>query len=426
MKVWTPLGRCLLALPLLLIVLTLLLPLQAYSGGEVNLREYISKEEVWVGETVTFGEGELPLTDVTVRWNFGDGSPEVTGWPVTHVYEKAGEYQVTAVITYRATGTVVPAIPTRIRVKATGNTAPQARATVTPQKTLAGLPITFDATASSDPDGLISRYQWNFGDGNMSTEAKTTHAYSRAGVYHIILTVTDNGQMDATTIVSVTVTALPKNITGGLDRAVPPSAGDPPALPPLVLVDMGVYDVERFPYSEYHMTLTPPFRGMAAGNRDWLVLDPTEYERITGTTVVLVERISVRNTSLLPRAHTSWGLATLVVNGLLVEMPVAVTVRGPARDISAEVWAIFHELDTYLLDQGERSALVWSPHYPNGADFALGLITEYVIENGYGGKISQRDFVIKIAELLMDRDQNGDQVVGFTDADRNLGIKISQ
>jgi len=174
------------------------------------------------------------------------------------------------------------------------------------------------------------------------------------------------------------------------------------------------------------MTLTPPFRGMAAGNRDWLVLDPATYERITGTAVVLIERISVRNTSLLPRAHTSWGMATLIINGRLVEMPVAVTVRGPARDISADVWAIFHELDTYMLDQGERSALVWSPRYPNGADFALGLITEYVIENGYGGQIPRRDFVIKTAEMLTDRDQNGDGVIGFTDADRSLGVKTGQ
>lgn len=423
MKLRTPIGRCLLALLPLLLVLPLFPPQAAYCGGEVNLREYVSKEEAWVGETVTFGEGDLPLTDVTVRWNFGDGSPEVTGWPVTHVYQKAGDYQVTAVITYQATGAAVPAIPTRIRVKATGNTPPVAQATVSPRKTLAGLPITFDASASTDPDGQIHRYLWNFGDGNVATQAQTTHAYSQAGLYHVILTVTDNGEMDATAIVTVSVTALPKDITGG-DRAYPLAAGETPPLAPMVLVEMGIYDVERFPYREYVLPLQPPYRGMAASNRDWLVLDPTIFERLTGDTVGIVQRISVRNTSLLPRAHTSWGVATLVVNGQPVEISVAVTVRGPARDLSTDVWALYHQLCTTMDDQGERNALVWSPRYPNGIDFALGLITEYVIEGGYGGQIGQRDFVTRVAELLAGRDMNGDKVIGFTDQDRSLGIKV--
>jgi hypothetical protein len=51
--------------------------------------------------------------------------------------------------------------------------------------------VTFDASDSSDFDGTISRYDWDFGDGNTGTGALVTHSYS-TGRYTITLTVTDN------------------------------------------------------------------------------------------------------------------------------------------------------------------------------------------------------------------------------------------
>lgn len=54
--------------------------------------------------------------------------------------------------------------------------------------------VTFDATLSSDPDGHIIRYEWDFGDGNYATETipTTTHAYTAAETYAVVLTVIDN------------------------------------------------------------------------------------------------------------------------------------------------------------------------------------------------------------------------------------------
>jgi PKD repeat protein len=407
----------------ILIALTLL-PLNVFSGGEVDLKQYVSKDVVFVGETVTFGIGNIPIPGITVKWDFGDGSPEVSGWPVTHTYDLPGEFQVTASVTYTS-GEEVPTIPTSIRVMATENEPPLPQATVSERDTVAGMSITFDARASSDPDGEIIRYLWDFDDGTTSNEITVTHSYSHEGLYHIILTVTDDGQMDASTILTVSVSAVPSVILPGIDRAIPQPRGIAPNdISPLNYIDLGVWEPERFPFAEFPIPVKPPFQIVAISNRDWLVVEPTEYVLESGPDVTMMEIISIRNTSMLPRAHLSWGLVTLVINGAVIDVPVSAAVRSPDRDISAEVWALLDELRSYLAEQEHVHVLAYSPRYPNGADIALGLITEYILEEGYDGEMPRSEFVVKVAEMLMDVDQNGDGFVGFTDVDRGLGVKL--
>ena len=59
--------------------------------------------------------------------------------------------------------------------------------------TCAGLTCSVDASASSDPDGAITAYQWSFGDGTTGSGATATHGYGQAGTYPVTLTVTDAG-----------------------------------------------------------------------------------------------------------------------------------------------------------------------------------------------------------------------------------------
>jgi hypothetical protein len=52
--------------------------------------------------------------------------------------------------------------------------------------------IDFNGSASYDPDGLLIRYKWSFGDGTTVEGITATHFYTHPGIYRIILTVTDN------------------------------------------------------------------------------------------------------------------------------------------------------------------------------------------------------------------------------------------
>src|SRR5688572_6763035 len=54
-----------------------------------------------------------------------------------------------------------------------------------------GSPITFDATASTDPDNNIATFAWDFGDGSTGSGPTVQHTYANGGTYTVTLTVTD-------------------------------------------------------------------------------------------------------------------------------------------------------------------------------------------------------------------------------------------
>ncbi|OFV68322.1 MAG: secreted protein containing Periplasmic copper-binding [Candidatus Syntrophoarchaeum caldarius] len=72
------------------------------------------------------------------------------------------------------------------------NQPPTASFTYSPSHPFVDQEITFDASNSTDPDGTIEKYEWNFGDGNTATGMIVTHSYSSAGIYDVTLTVTDD------------------------------------------------------------------------------------------------------------------------------------------------------------------------------------------------------------------------------------------
>jgi len=75
---------------------------------------------------------------------------------------------------------------------ATGNQAPMAVMAAAPTSGLAPLTVSFDGSSSSDADGTIVSFAWNFGDGTTGFGMTVSHTYSTAGTYTARLTVTDN------------------------------------------------------------------------------------------------------------------------------------------------------------------------------------------------------------------------------------------
>jgi len=75
-----------------------------------------------------------------------------------------------------------------------------------PDKTvIVGELVTFDGSGSSDPDGTIASFDWNFGDTTTDSGTIATKAYSAAGVYSVVLTATDNMGASSTDTATVTV-----------------------------------------------------------------------------------------------------------------------------------------------------------------------------------------------------------------------------
>lgn len=88
------------------------------------------------------------------------------------------------------------------------NVAPTAQISLVPTVML-GESVAFDGSGSSDSDGTVASYQWDFGDGNTSSGVTTSHVYGAAGIYQVILTVTDDDGAADTATVTVMVNAPP-------------------------------------------------------------------------------------------------------------------------------------------------------------------------------------------------------------------------
>ncbi|NPE29510.1 PKD domain-containing protein, partial [Methanococcoides sp. SA1] len=69
--------------------------------------------------------------------------------------------------------------------------------------------IPFDGSASSDPEGAIVSYNWDFGDGNTGIGKTTTHTYTSPNTYTVTLRVTDNYGLTDTDTATVTVEEAP-------------------------------------------------------------------------------------------------------------------------------------------------------------------------------------------------------------------------
>jgi PKD repeat protein len=149
---------------------------------------------------------------VSWNWNFGDDATSDVQSP-QHTYAEPGTYTVTLEVTDRADAS--NSTTEEVTVTApTENVAPTAEFAFS----CLSLDCSFD-TNSTDPNvstGDVLTYEWDFGDGNTSTEINPTHSYdvTAADTFTVTLTATDAGALENTVTHDVIV-APPAVCEGG-------------------------------------------------------------------------------------------------------------------------------------------------------------------------------------------------------------------
>jgi PKD repeat protein len=140
-----------------------------------------------VGESVSWRVDESSGGASTYGWIFGDGATARSA-SATHSYSAAGWYSLALSIDDDRGLANSRQVSTRtIHV----NRPPYAAAGPD-QMTCSGDTVSFDASASTDPDGALASYRWDFGDGSTGDGAKVDHVFAESGTYRVTLTVTDD------------------------------------------------------------------------------------------------------------------------------------------------------------------------------------------------------------------------------------------
>jgi PKD repeat protein len=94
---------------------------------------------------------------------------------------------------------------------------PRAYFTATPDSGTEPLTVAFDATGSLSPNGAITKYEWDFGDGSSATGVTTSHDYTTAGHFTATLTITDALGLTAAASQPIDVAFRSEDCSNGID-----------------------------------------------------------------------------------------------------------------------------------------------------------------------------------------------------------------
>lgn len=93
-----------------------------------------------------------------------------------------------------------------VAVTPTANTPPTAVLDATPTAATVGAAIQFSGARSTDADGSVTTWRWDFGDGTSANGAQVSKAYATIGTFTARLTVTDDRGASSSATRSITVT----------------------------------------------------------------------------------------------------------------------------------------------------------------------------------------------------------------------------
>ncbi|MEO1643969.1 MAG: PKD domain-containing protein, partial [Chloroflexota bacterium] len=146
-------------------------------GGGVNQEPIAVISQVnCTGLSCTFdatGSVDNDGTIATYAWNFGDGTPG-TGVNPTHTYSSASTVTVTLSVTDNSGGIGTATRTVIVGSGGGGNTPPTADFTFL----CSDLTCNFDGSGSSDSDGTINSYAWDFGDTTTAGGQTPSHTFA--------------------------------------------------------------------------------------------------------------------------------------------------------------------------------------------------------------------------------------------------------
>jgi len=169
-----------------------------------------------VGESVSFDGSKSTDSDGSLQsyaWDIdNDGQyDDATGVTTTITFAEAGSHTVELRVTdsHGATDTVTRTISVEA-----SNSEPSAEFNYSPSSPQVGESVTFDGSASTDSDGSVVSYQWDFGgDGTVDMiSVMPQYTFTEAGEYTVTLTVADDDGATDTVTRTITVTSGDKDV----------------------------------------------------------------------------------------------------------------------------------------------------------------------------------------------------------------------
>lgn len=150
------------------------------------------------------GSSDADGTVTSFSWSFGDGATSAAV-STSHTYTEAGAFTVTLVVeddrSAQATTTVVVDV----------NGFPTAEIETDVTSGFDPLEVSFSGAGSSDDDGSIASFSWDFGDGATATGSDVSHVFEEVGSFDVVLTVTDDDGAEDTATVTIEVARDPAN-----------------------------------------------------------------------------------------------------------------------------------------------------------------------------------------------------------------------
>lgn len=299
-------------------------------------------------------------------WDFGDGS---TGSSITayNSYASAGVYTVQLTVTDNDGATDTYSQP--LVVTAAANQLPNAVFSVSPSSGQPGDWFTFSASASSDPDGSIVSYFWNFGDGNTDSGVTAYNSYAAAGVYTVQLTVTDNdGGTDTTTMpVSVQAASAPDLIV----QSITYTPGSP-VLGQSITFSITVANQGNATAGFFRIRLT----GSSSSTQSYITQLPAGASQVVSLSLPLTASSETFTATADDLNQVTESLETNNVNTVLVSaaaIPLVAEAGGPYSGTSGSPIAFSGAAST-----GAITTYVWS--FGDGAS-AQGVSTSHTYAN---------------------------------------------